>query len=272
MKERGTTGAGRPQITGVPRVHRHLKHAHGRGTENTILFCRTSGTHPAGTLSDDPRQYGDGRGEVTPSLDGTDFGPYERRVRLFVSNTRVAPAERLEGRAFDSCEGKQDLETRDGVVNLHDHLRTHLEPIEVFRRGRIVDDFVYDFERQPERKSGTATRDSTFLLRRFEVVAGQVNPLIKAHVFSRKDSLSTEKQSQIVSVAMNRHEYELLRDAMLTAKTVRGGGQDEEDEEEHVPEADEASDNELEAEHQEAAVLMTRSVSHLKIARPDLTS
>ena len=32
MKERGTTGAGRPQITGVPRVHRHLKRTHGRGT------------------------------------------------------------------------------------------------------------------------------------------------------------------------------------------------------------------------------------------------
>ena len=37
--------------------------------------------------------------------------------------------EWLGGRAFDSC--------------------THFEPIEVFRRGRIVDDFVYDFERQP---------------------------------------------------------------------------------------------------------------------------
>ena len=25
----------------------------------------------------------------------------------------------------------------------------HFEPIEVFRRGRVVDDFVCDFERQP---------------------------------------------------------------------------------------------------------------------------
>ena len=31
MTERGTTGAGRPQITGVPRVHRFLK-LDGRGT------------------------------------------------------------------------------------------------------------------------------------------------------------------------------------------------------------------------------------------------
>ena len=46
MKERGTIGAGRPQITGVPRVHRHLKRTHGRGTGNIILLGRTSGIRP----------------------------------------------------------------------------------------------------------------------------------------------------------------------------------------------------------------------------------
>ena len=38
------------------------------------------------------------------------------------------------------------METRNGVENLLDHLRT---PIEVFGRGRIADDLVYDFDRQP---------------------------------------------------------------------------------------------------------------------------
>ena len=74
--------------------------------------------------------------------------------------------ERLEVRASDSCEGIQDLETPNGVENLLDHLGTHFEPIEVFRRRRIVDDFVYDFERQ----AGEAIRgyDTRFniLLRR----------------------------------------------------------------------------------------------------------
>ena len=46
MKVRGTIGAGRPQITGVPRVHRHLKRAHGRGTGNTIPLGQTSGMLP----------------------------------------------------------------------------------------------------------------------------------------------------------------------------------------------------------------------------------
>ena len=56
--------------------------------------------------------------------------------------------ERLEGRAFEPCEGRQDLETPNGVENLLDHLRICFEPIEVFRRERVVDDSVCNFERQ----------------------------------------------------------------------------------------------------------------------------
>ena len=46
---------------------------------------------------------------MIPTFDGADFQQYERRVRLFVSSTRVAPERRagkllegLEGRTFDS--------------------------------------------------------------------------------------------------------------------------------------------------------------------------
>ena len=60
--------------------------------------------------------------------------------------------------------------------------------------------------------------------RRFEAVARQVNPLIKAHVFLRRANLSAEKQSQITGAAMSRYEYESLRDAMLTAIPRAGAG------------------------------------------------
>ena len=174
MKERGTTGAGRPQIIGVLRVHGHPKlvhSTHGRGTletGNDILFGRSG----VDTRSNDPRQYDDGWDEVIPSFDGTDFRQYERRVLLFVSNTRVAPErragellERLEGHAFDLPEGIQDWETPQGVENSLDHLRMCFEPIDVFRQGGVVDDFVGDFERsvsKKKKKSGIMTRDSTF--------------------------------------------------------------------------------------------------------------
>ena len=105
-----------------------------------------------------------------------------------------------------------------------------------------------------------------------------MNLLITAHVFLRKANLSAEKQSQIVSAAMSRYEYEPPTDAMLTAIPRAGAlregvplhrkqsgaysaqmveAQDEEDEEEHILEANEASDDELGAEYQEAVALMT---------------
>ena len=130
---------------------------------------------PVDTTSSDPRQCGDGRGEVIPTFDGVDFRQYERRVRLFVSNTRVAPErragklfERLEGRALDSCEGIQDLETPNGVENLLDHLRIHFELIEAFRQGIVVDDFVSMFSSVSQaRKSRSTSHRETPCSRRF---------------------------------------------------------------------------------------------------------
>ena len=248
---------------------------------------------------------------MIPTFDGTDFRQYERRFRLFVSNTRVAPErragkllERLEARAFDLCEGVQDLGTPNGVENLLDHLRTHVDPIEVSRRGRILDDFVYDFERQPGEEIRDYDTRFNILLRRFEAVVGQVNPLVKAHVFLRKAILSAEKQSQIVGATMSRYEYESLRDAMLVAiprpGALRGGvplhrkqagahsaevveAPEEEDKGEHVLAENEASGEESEAEYQETVAMLTiakqriarqsfENLSPLKSARPGSTS
>ena len=146
MKERGMTGAGRPQTTGVPRVHRHLKlvrSTHGRGTSGTgndILLGRTrvhhSGIRPLTPRTmNGPRQCGDGWGEVIPSFDGTDFSQADSSLCVPDTSGSGKLLERLEGRACDACEGIQALETTNSVVNLPDHLRIHFEPIEVSRRG-----------------------------------------------------------------------------------------------------------------------------------------
>ena len=219
--------------------------------------------------SNDPRQYGDGRSEVIPTFDGADSRQYERRIVCLCPIHGWPQREGLvnwwsdwkDGHSIR--EGTQDLETPNGIGYFLDHLRTHCEAIEVFRRGRIVDDFVYDFKRQPGEEFRDNDTRFNVLLRRFEAVAGQVNPLIKAHVFLRKANLSAEKQSQIVSAAMSRYEYEPLRDAMLNAipraGAMRGGvpllrkqsgafsAQDGEDEGAHVLEESEVSGDELEA-------------------------
>ena len=81
MKERGTTGA------------RHLKRTHGRGTTgNAILLGRTSGIRPLSPyISNDPRQYGDGRGEVIPSFDETDFRQERKAGSSFLCPTQEWP-------------------------------------------------------------------------------------------------------------------------------------------------------------------------------------
>ena len=50
--------------------------------------------------------------------------------------------------AFDSSGGTQDWETPKDVEILLDHLRRYFEPIDVYRQGGVVADFVGDYERQ----------------------------------------------------------------------------------------------------------------------------
>ena len=73
-----------------------------------------------------------------------------------MSTTRINPKrragkmlERLKDVAFDATETikPEALREEDGVTVLLNHLRDKFEPLEVLRVGRIVDDFVYDFER-----------------------------------------------------------------------------------------------------------------------------
>ena len=135
--------------------------------------------------------------------------------------------ERLEGRAFDSCEGIRDLETPNGVENLLGHLRTHFEPIEVVRRGRVVDDVVCDFERQP----GEETKEHGPLRDAMVMAVPQARALRGSVPLRRKQS------------------------GAYLCQVVEA--QDEDDEGEHVLEENEAAEDELEAEYQEAVAMLT---------------
>ena len=154
-------------------------------------------------------------------------------MRLFVQYT-VAPErtagkllERLEGHAFDLCEGIQDLETPNGVENSLDHLRMYSEPIDVSRQGGVVDDFVGDFERQLGEESRRTRHGETPSPRRF------LKPVVCEGVRPCRRKQSGAYLAQV------------------------GEAQDEGNEEVHVLEAKEASDDEWEAEYQEAVAMMT---------------
>ena len=160
----------------------------------------------------------DGCGETIPTYDGkTPFRIYERKVQIFEANTKLPKErrggrllERLEGEAFDATETLDvaSLSVPDGVALLMAHLRKKFEPIEVLRIGRIVDDFLYEFERRNGEEMQEYDMRFTNLLARFEGVAGKVNPVIKAHVFLKRARLPAQVESQVVSAALNKYEYE----------------------------------------------------------------
>ena len=112
MTERGTTGAEEPQIL---EFLDFITTSSGMGVAPMEATCAlvkpgfATWNSIVDVTSNDPLQYGDGRGEVIPTFDEADFRQCERRVRLFVSNTRVALEkragkllERLEARAFEA--------------------------------------------------------------------------------------------------------------------------------------------------------------------------
>ena len=80
----------------------------------------TQWNSPVDTTSSDPRQYGDGRGEVTPPFDGTDF---RESIHGWPRREELVSFWRDEGDALDLCDGIQDWQTPKGVEILLDHLR-----------------------------------------------------------------------------------------------------------------------------------------------------
>ena len=111
------------------------------------------------------------------------------RIPVFPGGLRAGRLlVRLEGDAFDACETLDTAELRSwgGVALLMKHLKSRFEPIEVLRVGRIVDDFLYEFERKNGEEMQEYDMRFTNLLKRFEAVAGPVNPVIKAHVSGKR--------------------------------------------------------------------------------------
>ena len=113
MNESGTTGAGEPrslEFLEFIDTSSVLMDVAQLGTPCSLVEpgVRHSGNSHVDATSNDPRQHGEGRGEVIPSFHGTDFRQYERRVRLFVSNTRVAP-ERRAGKFLERLEGRASI-------------------------------------------------------------------------------------------------------------------------------------------------------------------
>ena len=102
-----------------------------------------------------------------------------RIIRFFPKERRAGRLlERLEGDAFDACETLDTSELRSwsGAATFMKHLKSRFEPIDVLRVGRIVDDFLYEFERKNGEDMQEYDMRFTNLLKRFEAVRAPLIP------------------------------------------------------------------------------------------------
>ena len=172
---------------------------------------------------------GGGKDVEAPEFDGADmsFRQYQRRVENFAANT-TSPQWRMAGRfmeelagdVWDHCEILGDsvaLQSSEGDDKLMAHLKSRFEVIENVRVGRELDDSIYEFSR-PDR-SEIREYDSLFRkhLARVECIVGPMGLVMKAHVFLGEANLPADKESKVVSGALNQYEYEALRGSMLAS-------------------------------------------------------
>ena len=147
--------------------------------------------------------------EFVPLWDGTPpMKTYERKVEIYEMKTKTPPEERaikllerLTEDAFDATETLdiQSLKTPDGVQKLLAFLRNVMEPIENQRVGRLVDEFLYELERNNTEEIREYDVRFRNLCKRTEAVIGMINPTFKAHVFLKKCKLPEMMKSQIIS-------------------------------------------------------------------------
>ena len=196
--------------TGIPNF---ISEDHPRWAGNR----RTSGTDISG--------YKDRDGDV-PEWDGTTLrSVYFRKIDLWAVTTGVPPEKRalrllqkLTGHAFDKTEhlDPASLLVTDGIKMFKDHLEKIFEPIEDFRVGKIMDEFLDDFSRKKDQEIVDFNIKWTTELAKVEKIAGDLNPKWKAHLYLRKLRVNTTQKAQIHTVTLGNYTVEALQKAAMT--------------------------------------------------------
>ncbi len=87
------------------------------------------------------------------------------------------------------------------------------------RVGKICDDFLAILTRKPGEDILDFDARFESALRETEHAVGILNPTLKAHLFLKKLKLPGDKESQVITGAMNKYQYEALRDSAAACIT-----------------------------------------------------
>jgi hypothetical protein len=136
----------------------------------------------------------DGGREDVPTWDGRDpkLAVYLRKIRLWEAYTRTPPERRgirllaaLEGDAFSKMELVEpaSLAVPDSTQKFIELIRQRYEPLEHRRVGKVMDDFLFRFERRFDEEINDFGHRFDKELAEVEKVAGALTPNWKAHLF-----------------------------------------------------------------------------------------
>ena len=176
---------------------------------------------------EEDRATGGGRDDDPPEWDGKSVPliRYLRLVEIWRSHTRTNLTRqgpkmlgRLTGDAFEKTElvDPSILKTEEGAQTLINYLKDKYEPIEHRKVGKIMDDFMFSFDRKYEEEIQDYDTRFDKELSRAEAAAGQLSPMWKAHLYLKKMKLGPEKESLVLTGALGKYTIPALRAAALS--------------------------------------------------------
>ena len=149
---------------------------------------------------------------------------YFRKIDLWTATTGVVPEEqavrllqKLSGEAFEKLENVkvEDVKCTDGVEKFKEYIINAYEPIEDYRVGKIMDEFLDDFQRKKDQEIVDYNRSWFSEISKAEKVAGELQPKWKAHLYLRKMRLSPYQKSQVLTGSLGDYTVEGLGKAAL---------------------------------------------------------
>jgi len=149
---------------------------------------------------------------------------HKQAIHLIDRITEPAAVEHVEVLMEEDFKA---VSCRDGVEVLLAHLTKKYEPLEIHRKGKLIDEFLYECRRAPnEEVRDFISRFETAERRARPCMGGELPNEFKAHIFLKQLAISSDKESQLVSAGGGIYDYETLRNSALAviprAAALRG--------------------------------------------------
>jgi len=150
---------------------------------------------------------------------------YFRRIDLWALTTGVPPKDRgcrllqkLSGEAFEKLENidGSTLKTEDSIERFKKCIVEVYEPIEDYRIGKIMDEFLDNFARKNDQEIVDYNLAWAREVLKVEKVAGELQEKWKAHLYLKKMRLQALQKTQVLTGALGTYTVDALSRAALT--------------------------------------------------------